>query len=114
MSKESKDPKNTKNQILQENDPAGSKVLAIMSFFVSFFATTICRRLVAMLFILANVPVQRICILTGLHEDIVYTLRQKLQNILTSENKFSALGRSRFRAEGREALAALPRLSISL
>lgn len=80
MSYASKDSKKTKNQILQENDPAGSMVLILITFLVSFFSITICRRLVAMLYILADVPVQRICILTGLHEDSIYALKKKMQN----------------------------------
>lgn len=80
MSNATKSPKKTKNQVEQENDPAGSKVLVLITFLVGFFAITIARRFAAMLYILADVPVKRICVLTGLHEDSIYSLRKQMQD----------------------------------
>ncbi|MBQ9630194.1 MAG: IS630 family transposase [Treponema sp.] len=96
MSYASKSAKKSKNQILQENDLSGSKVLIIITFLLGFLTITIARRLIAMLYILADVPVQRICVLTGLHEDTVYELRKKMQsatNILSLLSIKSGSGR---------------------
>ena len=80
MNNTKKATKKTKNQLRQESDKAGAVVLIIISFLVSFITMTIARRLIAILYILADVPVPRICVLTGLSDDTVYDLRQKMHN----------------------------------
>ncbi len=80
MSETATTPRKTNNQLLQENDTAGAVVLQIIIILEKILSFVIARRLVAMLYIQADVPVERICILTGLHEDTVYALRKRMKS----------------------------------
>lgn len=72
--------KKTKNELLQERDPAGALIIGIIAFLTSLMPQTIASRLVAILYIIADLPVKRICVLSGLSEKTVRQLKKSVGN----------------------------------
>ena len=66
----------SKNEILQDNDPAGVLIKSLIAFIACFMPRTCAARLIAIVFIIIDLPIQRICILTGLCERTVRQLKR--------------------------------------
>lgn len=71
--------KKTKNELLQEKDPAGRMIMGIISVIACLMPRTIAARLVAILYIIADLPVKRICVLTGLCEKTVRQYKHDIE-----------------------------------
>ncbi len=67
----------TKYQALQKNDPAGRIVAFLIGFIANFLPITIAQRLAALFFIAADLPIQRICVLTGMCEKTVRKIKRE-------------------------------------
>lgn len=66
----------TKNEVLQDNDPAGVMIKSLIAFIAFFMPRTCAARLIATVFIIIDMPIQRICVLTGLCERTVSQLKR--------------------------------------